>query len=326
MSLVLNDRVQETANAPGTGAVSLLGAVTGFQTFSAGVGNGNTCYYCIADQGGSNWEVGVGTYSSSGNTLARTTPLSGSSTTPVNFSSGTQTVFVTYPAEKVVIQSENGNVGIGTSSPGQPLTVAGVIETTSGGVKFPDGTTQTTAASAIYTRVSFVATAGQTTFSVSYTPNYATVYLNGVLLAGADYTATSGTSIVLASAASSGDIVEVIAFTVSTISAGTATTLLGGSSGQVAYQSAPNTTSFVSAGTSGQAFISNGTSAPSWGTLGISSGGTGQTTANEALNAFLPTQSGNNGKALITDGTNTSWGSAGITTGKSIAMAMIFGF
>lgn len=66
--------------------------------------------------------------------------------------------------------------------------------------------------------------------------------------------------------------------------------------------------------------------ADSSGTLAISNGGTGQTTANAALNALLPTQTGNSGKALVTDGTNTSWGSAGITTGKSIAMAMIFGF
>ena len=102
MALVLADRVQETCSAPGTGAVTLLGAVTGYQTFSAGVGNANTCYYCIADQSGANWEVGLGTYSTSGNSLARTTPLSGSAATPVNFSSGTQNVFVTYPAEIAV--------------------------------------------------------------------------------------------------------------------------------------------------------------------------------------------------------------------------------
>jgi hypothetical protein len=102
MSLILSDRVKETCSSPGTGAVTLLGAQTGFQAFSTGVGNGNTCYYTISDQAGTHWEVGIGTYSSSGNTLTRTTPLSGSSTTPVNFSSGTQDVFVTYPAEKAV--------------------------------------------------------------------------------------------------------------------------------------------------------------------------------------------------------------------------------
>lgn len=119
MALVLNDRVQETCSSPGTGAVTLLGAVNGFQTFSAGVGNGNTCYYCIADQGGTNWEVGLGTYSSSGNTLTRTTPYSGSSATPVNFSSGTQSVFVTYPAEKkVILDAANNATALGTVSSG----------------------------------------------------------------------------------------------------------------------------------------------------------------------------------------------------------------
>jgi len=103
MGLVLKDRVLETCTAPGTGAVTLLGAVTGYQTFSSAIGNANTCYYTIADQNGANWEVGIGTYTSSGNTLTRTTVLSssnGGATT--NFTSGTQNVFVTYPSERSV--------------------------------------------------------------------------------------------------------------------------------------------------------------------------------------------------------------------------------
>ena len=119
MALVLNDRVLETCTSPGTGAVTLLGASTGFQSFSSGVGNGNTCYYCIADQGGANWEVGLGTFSTTPDVLARTTPLAGSSATPVNFSSGTQNVFVTYPAEKKVILDASGNVSaLGTVGSG----------------------------------------------------------------------------------------------------------------------------------------------------------------------------------------------------------------
>jgi hypothetical protein len=60
----------------------------------------------------------------------------------------------------------------------------------------------------------------------------------------------------------------------------------------------------------------------------IASGGTGQTTANTAFNALAPSQTSNSGKYLTTDGTNTSWAtvSSGISTGKSIAMSMIFGF
>jgi len=78
MALVLADRVLETCTSPGTGAVTLLGAVTGYQAFSAAVGNGNTCYYAVSDQNGANWEVGVGTYASAGNTLTRTTVLASS--------------------------------------------------------------------------------------------------------------------------------------------------------------------------------------------------------------------------------------------------------
>ena len=103
MALVIKDRVRETCSAPGTGTVTLLGAATGYVTFSV-IGNGNTTYYCIADQGGSNWEVGIGTYTSSGTTLSRDTVLSNSAGTTalINFSSGTQDVFVTYPSERAV--------------------------------------------------------------------------------------------------------------------------------------------------------------------------------------------------------------------------------
>lgn len=120
MPLVLADRVQETASAPGTGSVTLLGAVTGYQTFAV-IGNGNTTYYTIADQGGANWEVGIGTYSTSGPTLARTTVLSNSlgTTAKINFSSGTQSVFVTYPSEKSVNLDASDNVSaLGTVSSG----------------------------------------------------------------------------------------------------------------------------------------------------------------------------------------------------------------
>lgn len=103
MALILADRVLETCTSPGTGTVSLLGAQTGYQTFSAAIGNSNTCYYTIADQSGANWEVGIGTYATAGNTLARTTILSSSNGgSATNFSSGTQNVFATYPAERAV--------------------------------------------------------------------------------------------------------------------------------------------------------------------------------------------------------------------------------
>ena len=120
MALVLKDRVQETCTSPGTGDVSLLGATTGYQTFSSAIGNGNTCYYAIADQGGANWEVGLGTYVSSGNVLQRTTIFASSNSgSTVNFSTGVQTVFVTYPSSKSVNLDSSNNVSpLGTISSG----------------------------------------------------------------------------------------------------------------------------------------------------------------------------------------------------------------
>ena len=102
MPLVVRDRVNETSTTTGTGTFTLAGAVTGFQTFSA-IGNGNTTYYAIVLQGGSQWEVGIGTYTSSGTTLSRTTVLSSSNSgSLVNFSAGTKNVFCDYPAPKAV--------------------------------------------------------------------------------------------------------------------------------------------------------------------------------------------------------------------------------
>lgn len=103
MPLIQADRVKETTTTTGQGTITLAGAVTGFQSFAA-IGNGNTCYYTIAGQSGSEWEVGIGTYTSSGTTLSRDTVLASSAggTTKVTFSAGTKDVFVTYPAAMAV--------------------------------------------------------------------------------------------------------------------------------------------------------------------------------------------------------------------------------
>lgn len=100
MALVLKDRVKETTATIGTGIYTLDGAQTGYQAFSV-VGDGNTTYYTVAD--GTNWEVGIGTYTASGTTLSRDTILESSNAgSAVNWGAGNKDVFLTYPAEKAV--------------------------------------------------------------------------------------------------------------------------------------------------------------------------------------------------------------------------------
>ena len=113
MALVLADRVKETTTTAGTGTVTLDGAATGFQSFAV-IGNANTTYYTIAGQTGNEWEVGIGTYTSSGTLLARTTVLSNSAGTQpsaLSFSAGTKDVFVTYPSEYAVASTNDGTAG-----------------------------------------------------------------------------------------------------------------------------------------------------------------------------------------------------------------------
>lgn len=107
MALVLADRVRDTTTTTGTGTITLGGvAPTGYQTFGTAIGNTNTTYYTIS--GGAEWEVGLGTYSSTGPTLSRDTVLASSAggTTKVNFSAGSKDVFVTYPAGRSVLSAD----------------------------------------------------------------------------------------------------------------------------------------------------------------------------------------------------------------------------
>ena len=121
MALVINDRVKETTTTTGTGAVSLAGAVTGFETFAAGIGNSNTVYYCIAHQDQAEFEVGLGTLDGDSSDLTRTTVISSSnSDSAVDFSAGTKDVFCTIPASKLIFEDANNDVTIGRN-----LTVTG---------------------------------------------------------------------------------------------------------------------------------------------------------------------------------------------------------
>jgi hypothetical protein len=135
MALILADRVKDTTTTSSTGTVTLSGtAPTGYQNFSV-IGNGNTTYYTIAHQTANEWEVGIGTYTSSGTTLSRDTVLSSSNSgSKVNFSSGTKDVFVTAPAETYV-----QGLGGGTSTQavvlnGTTASVSGTIATGTNGM------------------------------------------------------------------------------------------------------------------------------------------------------------------------------------------------
>jgi|9_EtaG_2_1085328.scaffolds.fasta_scaffold09196_3 hypothetical protein len=130
MALVVNDRVKETSTTTGTGTLSLAGAVQGFETFVAGIGNSNTTYYTIVNEDGA-FEVGLGTVTdASPDTLARTTIISSSnSDSAVDFAAGTKDVFCTLPASKAVILDASGNI---VANNGSALTALNASNISSG--------------------------------------------------------------------------------------------------------------------------------------------------------------------------------------------------
>ncbi len=126
MALVINDRVRETSTTSGTGTLNLAGAVTGFRTFVDGIGNSNTTYYAIFEEGTNLFEIGIGTVTDAApDTLARDTVLSNSSgnTSKITFSGGTLSVFCTMPASKTVYLDSSGNP-VGAASNGFALAMA----------------------------------------------------------------------------------------------------------------------------------------------------------------------------------------------------------
>ena len=125
MALVLNDRVKETSTTTCTGTLDLAGAVTGFVSFVAGIGDTNTTYYAIYETGTDKWEVGLGTVTDAGtDTLSRDTVIDNSSgnTSKINFA-GTLDVFCTLPADKAVYLDSSGDP-VGAASAGFALAMA----------------------------------------------------------------------------------------------------------------------------------------------------------------------------------------------------------
>ena len=143
MALVVADRVKETTTSTGTGAITLGGAEPNFRTFSSVLSDADTTYYAIIDDNNLAFEVGLGTYASSGNTITRTTVLASSnSNNAVNFSAGTKDVFLTYPADKSVNRDASGNVsvsgGVTATSFTGPITATQVDLTGQGDLRLQD--------------------------------------------------------------------------------------------------------------------------------------------------------------------------------------------
>ncbi len=123
MALVINDRVKVTSTSTGTGAIALGAAQTGFESFTA-IGNNNTTYYTIFNQGTTEWEVGLGTLDATSANLTRTTVISSSnSDAAVNFTGGTKDVFCTLPASKAVYLDADG-VPVGAAGAGFAVAMA----------------------------------------------------------------------------------------------------------------------------------------------------------------------------------------------------------
>jgi hypothetical protein len=296
MALKLADRVRETTTSTGTGAITLGGAVDGFVSFSSVLSTNDTTYYVIVSSTATDWEVGVGTYSS--NTLTRTTVLdSSNSNALVNFTVGTKAVFIAQPAGRAVYSDGTSIV----SSDGKSvLTTAGGTGVTSYSV----GDMLYYAAGTVLSKLS-IGTAGKVMTSTGTAPQWST--LSGIAVTTISFgstgltpsTATGGAVSVAGTLGTANGGTNLTSFTsggavyassTSVLTTGTLPTASGGT----------NLTSF----TSGGAVYASSTSALTTGTLPIASGGTSQTTASAAFNALSPITTA--GDLILGNGTNSA--------------------
>ena len=357
MALVLANRVQESATANTTVSFTLTGAVTGFQTFAV-IGDTNTTYYSATDTSG-NWEVGLGTYSTSGPTLTRTTIYASSNTGSAVTFSGTVSVFVTYPSGKSVNLDGSGNVSaLGTVASGtwQGSTIGvaygGTGVTTSTGansvvlrdansnitvnrisqgiqtITASGGTTVLTAASQF--NQALVGTGGHTfqlpdattltdttTFQFNNNATGTLTITNNASATVGEIASGGAAGIALLNNSTVAGTWDVHAYIPENITWGTnslylnSTIVTGGTWQGGTIQPAYGGTGLTTFVGANNALYSTGATTLTAGTLPIVAGGTGQTTANAAFNALAPSQGGNSGKYLTTNGTDTSWATLG---------------
>ena len=330
MTFLLVDRVRESCISPGTATVALIGAALGYQTFSAGIGANNTTYYVIADQSGANWEVGYGTVGALGTTLARTTVLSSSNGgSLVNFTSGTQDVWVDYPATKAVFQDSTGTVSV-------PVLLTTSTTSTTPNLSFNASNTGFSAGASIsgsYLQSVLQNKSGTAGASTNYV-------LSNDLGTDSTYYGEFGMNSSVFSASTPSDFFSInngIYFSGhdGDISIGSGngfkTYLAWGTTGQSAHVinasgalgfstnlgTTPALSGTTGFGTSGQALVSAGNAAaPAWGTLGASGGGTGQTTLPSALTALqgFTTTATSAGNTLLTNASTFNQAFTGTTT------------
>ena len=200
MAFKLADRTKETTTSSGTGNITFGGAVPGFVTFGSVLSNGDTTYYTISD--GNNWEVGLGTYNSSGNTLTRTDAnvlQSTNSDNRISLSGNSADFFITFPADKAVALNVDDEV-----------VIDGVTYLNATANRFSylvSGSTQSVFQGAD--------SAGNT---LSFSGNRLDVYLNGIKLSlqQGDFTVSGGNTVTISPACSQNDIVEMVTFQVYT--------------------------------------------------------------------------------------------------------------
>lgn len=287
MPLVLLDRVRETTAVTGTNDAVLLGAVTGFQAFSV-IGNGNTCYYTIADQAGGSWEVGIGTYTTTGPTLQRTTVLSSSNSgSKVSFGIGTKDVFVTYPSSRAVYV-DGTSIVPGTSA---------TLPTTSGGTGLSSYTAGDLPYYATGTALSKlgIGTNGQVLTSSGTAPQWtnASSIVGGA--AGSNTQIQFNNSGALGASASltwNGTTLSTTGFTASSDSSFTSTGALLISKGTAGQQPGSPVTGMLRYNTTSNQFEGYSGSSPAWNPVGGASISNDTSTSSNLYPTFVNATSG----------------------------------